>query len=52
MIWIKVWSLNLCFIDDLQNFQSQQRENLEFLEQERKGLEETTFELEQQVRIA
>lgn len=38
------WSL-------LQTFQSQQRENLEFLEQERKGLEETTTELEQLVSM-
>ena len=36
--------------EQIENFQSQQRENLEFLEQERKGLEETTVELEQQIK--
>ncbi|XP_028396752.1 myosin heavy chain, non-muscle-like [Dendronephthya gigantea] len=36
--------------EQIQTFQCQQRENLEFLEQERKGLEETSLELEQQVK--
>ena len=46
LIFERAYLFFTCF---LQTFQSQQRENMEFLEEERKGLEETTFELEKLV---